>query len=215
MPNSREEPKTRLLLVLILVLIVSACSSSTPETAKTPDLLTAPAGVIYVDPNIDLGAINPLVYGVNHGPWAIITEKTLPLALDAGISMIRFPGGDWGDEYDLQPHHIDQFVSLAKQMGSQVSINVRLFNGTPDKAAELVRYANIEKDYKIQFWGIGNEPTLFATARGVPNYGVDQFNEEWRTFAQALKDVDDSILLIGPDLHQFGPDTGRDRKSVV
>lgn len=208
MPNSREEPKTRLLLVLILVLIVSACSSSTPETAKTPDLLTAPAGVIYVDPNIDLGAINPLVYGVNHGPWAIITEKTLPLALDAGISMIRFPGGDWGDEYDLQPHHIDQFVSLAKQMGSQVSINVRLFNGTPDKAAELVRYANIEKDYKIQFWGIGNEPTLFATARGVPNYGVDQFNEEWRTFAQALKDVDDSILLIGPDLHQFGPDTG-------
>ena len=206
MKKNRRYTKNRLLSVLILVVIISACSMITPEVVDTPDLPDIPAGVIYINPTIDLGEINPLVYGVNHGPWAIITEKTLPLAQDAGISMIRFPGGDWGDEHYLQPYHIDQFVSLAEQMGSQISINVRLFNGTPEKAAELVQYANIEKGYGIKYWGIGNEPTLFATARDVPNYGVDQFNQEWRTFAQAMKAVDDSILLIGPELHQFGPD---------
>jgi hypothetical protein len=206
MQNNRRVTKTRLLSVLISVVIVSACSLATPEVVDTPDLPDIPAGVIYINPTIDLGEINPLIYGVNHGPWAVITEKTLPLAQNAGISMIRFPGGDWGDENDLQAYHIDQFIYLAEQLGSQVSLNVRLFNSTPEKAAALVRYANIEKNYNIKYWGIGNEPTLFATARGVPNYGVDQFNEEWRTFAQALKAVDDSILLIGPELHQFGPD---------
>jgi len=144
------------------------------------------------------------VYGVNHGPWAVITDKTLPLAQELNISMIRFPGGNWGDENDLQPYHIDQFVLLADQLNSEVSLNVRLHGGSPEKAADLVRYANIENDYGIRYWGIGNEPTLFATSRDEPDYGVERFNEEWRAFAEAMKAVDDSILLIGPELHQFG-----------
>jgi len=76
----------------------------------------------------------------------VITEKTLPLAQEAGISMIRFPGGNWGDENNLQSYHIDQFVSLAEQIGAEVSVNVRLLNGSAELAAELVRYANLEKE---------------------------------------------------------------------
>jgi hypothetical protein len=147
-----------------------------------------------------------MVYGVNHGPWAIITEKTLPLAQESGISLIRYPGGNWGDENDLQPYHIDMFAALADQIGAEVSINARLFNGTPEKAAQLVQYANIEKGYAIRYWGIGNEPTLFATSRAAPDYGVEQFNREWRAIAEAMQAVDPSIQLIGPELHQYGAD---------
>lgn len=191
-------------LALVFILLTSCAqpNGSDVVSVTTPEI---PANTCLVDTSLVLGKINPLVYGVNHGPWAVITEKTLPLAQDAGITMIRFPGGNWGDENNLRPYHIDQFVSLAEQLGAEVSLNVRLIGGTPELAAELVRYANIEKGYGIKYWGIGNEPTLYATAKDVPEYGTAQFNQEWRAFAEAMRAVDDSILLIGPELHQFGP----------
>ena len=187
-----------------VVLLLSSCSLIGEEAPSANQPPAAPSNACLIDPSFELGQINPLVYGVNHGPWAVITEKTLPLAKDARITMIRFPGGNWGDENDLQSYHIDQFVMLAREMESEVFINVRLHNGTPEKAADLVRYANIEKGYGIKYWGIGNEPTLFATSRDEPDYGVERFNREWRSIAEAMKAVDDSILFIGPELHQFG-----------
>ncbi len=198
---------SRWIVVIAIVLLVISCSTRDDNPGGD---LTAPPQIpqdgCLVTTGISLGDISPLVYGVNHGPWAIVTEKTLPLAVDAGIAVIRFPGGNWGDENDLQDYHIDQFVALARQMGSQVFLNVRLSGGSPEDAADLVRYANVEKDYGIRYWGIGNEPTLFATSRNNPDYGVTQFNEEWRQIAEAMKAVDDSILLVGPELHQFGAD---------
>jgi hypothetical protein len=205
MPDTRHTIYRGLLVLAVgLIIAHSACSPQKSEIAVPSQPPKVPDGIIYVHPEFEMGKINPLVYGVNHGPWAIITEKTLPLAQNAKITMIRFPGGNWGDENDLLPYHIDQFAALAQQMSSQVSRNVRLFNASPEKAAELVKYANIEQNYDIKYWGIGNEPTLFATARGVPDYGVEQFNGEWRAIAEAMKAVDPSILLIGPELHQFG-----------
>jgi hypothetical protein len=185
---------------------LSACDLNAEQAPTAVQLPEVPDGTCLVAPDISLGAINPFVYGVNHGPWAVITDKTLPYAVESGVTIIRFPGGNWGDENDLQPYHIDQFVQLAEQMGSEVSLTVRLFGGSPENAAALVQYANIDNDYGIRYWAIGNEPSLYASSRGVPDYGVEQFNGEWRAFAEAMKAVDESIILIGPELHQFGPD---------
>jgi hypothetical protein len=197
----------------VFLFLLTACSTPVPTAEPAPaaepvptTAPTPPPGAFYINPGVDNGQINPMVYGVNHGPWAVITEKTLPLAKDAGITLIRVPGGNWGDENDLQPYHIDGFAQLAKQMGAEVSINARLFNGSPEKAAQLVQYTNGDKEYGVRYWGIGNEPTLFATSRAAPEYGVEQFNREWRAIAEAMKAVDPSIVLIGPELHQFGSD---------
>ena len=205
MPRIRASLLAFLWIGSLLLPALSACASSTaqPTTIPTPEPVL---GQWTVDANLELGAVNPLVYGVNHGPWAVITERTLPLAQEAGITMLRFPGGNWGDENNLQPYHIDQFALLAEQLGAEVSLNVRLHNGTPEQAAELVRYVNLEQGYGFRYWGIGNEPTLFATSRGDPEYGVARFNAEWRAIAEAMRAVDPDILLIGPELHQFGPD---------
>ncbi len=192
--------------------LLPGCLSGVNSRADTRILPIAPANTCLVAPDEIISSINPLVYGVNHGPWAVITDITLPLAQEAGITMIRFPGGEWGDENDLRPYHIDQFVMLARQMGSEVSLNVRLLGGSPEKAAALVQYANIDNDYDIRYWGIGNEPTLYATGRGDPEYGVEQFNQDWRAIAEAMRAVDESILLIGPELHQFAADYDRTPK---
>jgi hypothetical protein len=206
MPNTRHHRHIVLVVLAWVAFSLAACGLNGEQTPPAIQLPDVEAGTCLVAPDISLGTINPFVYGVNHGPWAVITDKTLPYAQDAGVTMIRFPGGNWGDENDLQPYHIDQFVQLAEQMGSEVSLTVRLFGGSPEKAAALVQYANIDHDYGIRYWAIGNEPTLYATARGAPDYGVEQFNVEWRAFAEAMRAVDESIVLIGPELHQFGSD---------
>lgn len=189
--------------LLLLAFMLMACSA--PSATPAPTALPTPiAGQWTVYPDLTLGAISPLVYGANHGPWAALTPQTLPLAQAAGLTLLRFPGGNWGDEHDLTPAHLDQIVALAQQLGADVMIHVRLFGGTPEQAAALVRYANLEKQYAIRYWAIGNEPSLYATARGAPDYGVERFNKEWRAFAEAMRAVDPTIQLVGPELHQFG-----------
>lgn len=201
---SRSHRLINCVIALTVVVLIPACSFKTGGFDISEKLAEIPDGVFYVDPKTSMGEISPLVYGVNHGPWAFLNEEIIPLAQDAGLTLIRFPGGNWGDENDLQTYHIDQFVAQAQQLDSEVFINVRLYKGTPEKAADLVRYANIEKGYKVKYWGIGNEPTLYVTSRKEPDYGVERFNQEWHDIAQAMKAVDPSILLIGPELHQFG-----------
>ena len=128
-----------------------------------------------------------------------------PVVEQAGISVVRWPGGSWGDRNNLQGYQIDQFVAFCQQIGAEPSISVRLMEGTPEAAAELVRYANVEKGYDIRFWSIGNEPTLFADYLHEP-YDVERFNQEWRAIAEAMLAEDPEIQLIGPELHQYGAD---------
>jgi hypothetical protein len=99
-------------------------------------------------------------------------------------------------------------MTFAGQMGAQVMISVRMVDGTPEQAAELVRYTNIEKQYGVEFWSIGNEPTLYNGVYQNRNesYDVNRFNQEWRAIAEAMKQVDPSIKLVGPEINQFSYD---------
>ena len=105
-----------------------------------------------------------------------------PSAYDSGITILRFPAGAWGDHNDVKTYQIDQFMDFAHKVGATAMFNVRLLDGTPEQAAEMVRYTNIERKYNVQYWGIGNEPTLFDGE--LKNRGeilrVQRFNQEWR-----------------------------------
>jgi hypothetical protein len=93
-------------------------------------------------------------------------------------------------------------------MGATAIFSVRLLGGTPEQAAEMVRYTNIEKKYKVQYWSIGNEPTLFDAElknRG-DTYSIERFNKDWHTFAEAMKQVDPTIKLVGAEINQFSYD---------
>ncbi len=156
-----------------------------------------------------LGDISPLVYGTNYGPWMVVPYDLLPQAEAAGITYLRFPGGNWGDQNDVRKLQIDQFIALAQRMGAVPNICVRLRGGTPEKAAALVRYANVEKGYGVRYWSIGNEPSLY------PDYDVERYNAEWRATAEAMQAVDPDILLIGPDIHQYTGDPAVDPKDAA
>ena len=179
-------------LVYLLVLMLIVPTGLSAVSAQQRSGLT-------VDVAQELGPISPYVYGTNHGPWAAVPVDLLPAAASAGITFIRFPGGNWGDLNDITHWHLDFFMTLCNLMGAEPSVDVRLKGGTPEKAAELVRYANLEKGYGVRYWAIGNEPNLFD------DYDTEQFNREWRAIAEAMLAVDPSIILLGPELSQYPP----------
>ena len=212
----------RLLEIIILVLMLSACAPSAPTPVTlpasavptqtpppTPTLIPTPVpDTLFVDLSQSLGPISPLVYGSNYGPWLTVPFYMLPQAFESGVTILRFPAGAWGDHNNVTPLQIDQFMDFANQLGAMAIFHVRLLDGTPEQAAEMVRYTNVEKKYNVRYWSIGNEPTLFDAEiknRG-ESYDIERFNSEWRTFAEAMKKVDPTIQLVGAEINQFSFD---------
>ncbi|MDK3157393.1 hypothetical protein QPK87_12510 [Kamptonema cortianum] len=143
------------------------------------------------------GTISPFVYGANYGPWGLVSSDMLDEAAQSGVTHLRFPAGNHGDQFDIQTYQIDLFMTQARTWNAVPSISVRLAGGTPERAAAMVRYVNIEKGYGVRYWSIGNEPDLYR------DYSVERFNEEWREYALAMRAVDPDILLMGPEVSQF------------
>lgn len=168
-----------------------------PLLTLTPTAAVAAEG-LFVDAAQAQGPISPLVYGTNYGPWLFVPLQMQPAAEAANLSVLRYPGGNWGDRNDMDEWNLDQYMQLTRQFGAEPYIHVRLLNGTAERAAEIVRLMNIEKGYNVRFWSIGNEPNLFGDG-----YETEQFVREWREWAQAMKAVDPSIILIGPEINQF------------
>jgi hypothetical protein len=168
----------------------------------------SPAG-LQVSADQALGEISPFVYGSNTGPWAVVPVDLWPQANSAGITWLRFPAGNWGDRNDITERQIDDFIKLCQRMGSLPSISVRLHNGTPEAAAELVRYANLEMGYDVRYWSIGNEPNLFGE-----DYDTERHAREWRAIAEAMLAVDPTITLLGPEVSQYPPDFASTPKDV-
>jgi hypothetical protein len=182
--------------------------TAVPTPMPTP--AAANPGSLLVDTALPAGTVSPYLFGSNYGPWIAVPVEMLPAAYDSGVQAIRFPGGEWGDQNDLKSYHIDPFMDFVEQVGAIPTISVRLLQGTAEQAAALVRYINVEKEYGVVYWAIGNEPTLYAghlRAGGqADDYETEQFNREWREFALAMKAVDPTIKLIGPEVHQFNDD---------
>jgi hypothetical protein len=176
----------------------------------TPTIIPTPvADMLYVDPSVSLGPISPLIYGSNYGPWLTVSFDMLDEAYDSGITILRFPAGAWGDHNNVKTYQVDQFMDFTNKVGAKAMFNVRLLDGTPEQAAEMVRFTNVERKYNVEYWAIGNEPTLYNSelkSRG-ETYDTDRFNKEWRTFAEAMKQVDPTIKLIGAEINQLSYDT--------
>jgi hypothetical protein len=171
------------LLVVALIFPLSASLQETPEG-------------LHVDAGQELGEVSPYVYGANYSPLGVITVDNLDAAYNSGITFLRYPGGRVGDEGYLTNFQVDSTMNLVRQMGAEPFFHVRLENGTPEKAVEILQYT-IDKGYNVRYWGIGNEPNLFD------NYTTDVYVQQWRAIAEAMLAVDPDLILIGPEVSQW------------
>jgi hypothetical protein len=140
--------------------------------------------------------------GLNTAPWDYIyaadtsasggVNVIQPLLQAAGITLLRYGGGSWADEYDWQTNtdiydclpddptasftsscastdslDFAQFSQQARAIGAQSFVTVNYGSGTPAEAAAWVTQAASTAGQGVALWEVGNE-----------NYGCWEVNNE-------------------------------------
>jgi hypothetical protein len=152
-------------------------------------------------------------FGQNYWSWvpawgdavAGVEAQTKTL----GLNILR-AGGANNDKQSPSPFsltEIDDFVSFAKNVGAepllQVPVIKNIAGATPtaQDAADLVTYVNVTKSYGVKYFSIGNEPELYVEqSLQTAGYDAVAFCTTFKEFATAMRAVDPSIKIVGPDL---------------
>jgi hypothetical protein len=110
--------------------------------------------------------------------------------------------------------YLDQAVAYAHAIGAEPLMQVPLLADahgqapTGATAAAMVTYANLTKGYGVKYFSVGNEPDLYATQGkpgdtmqpAIPGYTPAAYCTSAQTYVAAMKAVDPSIRIVGPDL---------------
>ncbi|MFA5316341.1 MAG: CIA30 family protein [Dehalococcoidales bacterium] len=146
------------------------------------------------------GKVQPYIFGVNFNDWE--TEGYLLPVKDkvkaAGFTIMRW-GGIGKDLIEVDEAKIDEFISYAKAVKTEPVVQVRLIKGSIEEAVKAVKYCNIAKRYKVKYWIIGNEPDWYNQKEWGP-YGAEDYCRDYRAYYNAMKAIDPSIKIMGPEL---------------
>ena len=104
---------------------------------------------------------------------------------------------DFHGDVDVRALH-----EMVKKQGAQAIVTVNVGTGTPELAAEWVRWANIVQGYNVRYWEIGNElegswELGHFLPDGSPMTG-EVYARRFVEFAAAMKAVDPTIKVGGP-----------------
>ena len=157
---------------------------------------------------------------INYWTWAptygddIAGTETLVAPL--GFELMRIGGynNDANTPDPFDDGQTDEAVAYARAIGAEPIIQVPLIADTlgmpptATTAADMVSYANVTKSYGIKYFSIGNEPDLYDTqgsltdmaAPAYPNYTPEDYCASAKAYVAAMKSVDPSIQIVGPDL---------------
>ncbi|MCO5997763.1 cellulose binding domain-containing protein [Actinoallomurus rhizosphaericola] len=170
------------LTALVAAVSPAGLTSARPSAADTPVKVTvnARAGLATM-PGTGLG-VNDAIWDAELGTTAVSDRLGA-----AGVRMIRYPGGSYGDIYHWKTNtapggyvapntDFDTFMASVRRIGAQPMIIANYGTGTPEEAADWVRYANVTKGYGAKYWTIGNE-----------NYGNGHYGSGWEADDHADK----------------------------
>ncbi|WP_439382879.1 cellulose binding domain-containing protein [Amycolatopsis lexingtonensis] len=165
------------------VIAVLAAAVPAAEAAEPP------GATVTVDVRAGLATVPDTGIGVNHAVWdsQLGTDAVADLLGGAGVRMLRYPGGSYGDIYHWKDNtapggyvapdtDFDTFMGGVRRTGAQPIVIANYGTGSPQEAADWVRYANVEKGYGVKYWEIGNE-----------NYGNGHYGAAWEADDHADK----------------------------
>ncbi len=160
-----------------------------------------------------------------------------------GVPIIRYPGGNFVSGYNWldgvgpkqnRPRTLDkawdtiesnqfgtnEFLGWCKAVGTEPLMGLNLGTGTPEEAAALVEYCNVEKGtrwsdlrrqhgvldpYKVQHWCLGNE---MDGPWQIGHMSAEKYGLKAADAARQMRYVDPSLKLIacgssGPFMHSY------------
>ena len=179
---------------------------------------TAIAGTVTVSTSARQPRVTTL--GVNYWQWMpsygddVSGTEAQIAALRPAIMRVGGYNNDANSADAFDDSQLDKAVMYAHAIGAEPLIQVPLLadtNGNPPTAATaatMVTYANVTKRYGVKYFSIGNEPDLYAvqgsridqTQPAIPNYRPSDYCATARAYAAAMKAVDPTIAIVGPDL---------------
>ena len=194
--------------------VLAAGALAAPVAAVVPASAAATTVNVTVNAGEGLGTIPSTAYGLNSAVWdsQMNAPQVQGLLEQAGVGMLRYPGGSYGDEYNWQDNTVtaatsrpgtdfDSFMGTVRKIGAQPILIANYGTGTPQEAADWVQYANVTKGYGVKYWEIGNE------IYGNGYYGADWEADDHASkspatyaanvvqYASAMKAVDPTIKI--------------------
>jgi hypothetical protein len=153
--------------------------------------------------------ISPIFYGQNlsfdpKNSWIPLEDKTNAAVKSLGLNVIRFNTEKLtGLSLETQEQALDQFVAYAQSVGASPMIEIPIQPGDSSLASEWVDYCNRQKGDGVRYWCVGNEPDLYA--QKLPDDALDHYNvydyiNDFRLDYNAMKRVDPTLVILGPDL---------------
>ncbi|MES2933455.1 MAG: hypothetical protein V4805_08220 [Pseudomonadota bacterium] len=181
---------------LLHALLLSASVSLTPAVLAAPATLEigAETGKQFTD---------YVMANFNFGNWMQVYDFTKQFK-EVKPAVLRFPGGNVGDENDLTKDVLDVFVINQKLLEAPVSIiHTRVFatkadsKNKPQDAADAVIAAH-KLGIHPAYWEIGNEFDLFSSNRGDPSWTPERYCATFRAQREAILKVDPTAKFAGP-----------------
>ncbi|GAA3613009.1 cellulose binding domain-containing protein [Nonomuraea rosea] len=206
--------KARLRAASAALLALTALSAPTPAAQADDAAPDAAPVAVSVNARAGLAAVPQTGIGSNHAIWdtTLGADDTADRLKDAGVKLLRYPGGSYSDIYHWADHtapggyvapntDFDTFMRGVRRTGAQAMVTANYGTGTAEEAAAWVRHANVTKGYGVKYWEIGNE-----------NYGNGHYGSAWEAdnhadkspaeyarhvvaYADAMKAADPSIKI--------------------
>lgn len=190
----------------LLVVALSACAGQSARVAPPVPALAVPAAsssTIVLDAGSRGPAVSADMYGANVPTWYDFTSSWVNPSLEqAGIHLVRFPGGSESDAYhwenggslcdyqgDISPHAtFDNLMTrLSQPLGGEVAVTLNYGSnaacnggGDPNEAGAWVAYAK-QHGYDVTLWTLGNENY------GSWEYDLHASKNDPQTYASAFK----------------------------
>jgi hypothetical protein len=187
-----------------LITIVMLCACLTPGPIS---------GTIVVS------GTNPIArstkFGENYWCWNnygdnVAGTESVVSALSLNVLRAGGHNNDTNTSNTFDPFNdakIDTYVAYCRAVGAEPILQVPILKdlsgnhpASAQAAADIVTYCNKTKGYGIKYWEIGNEPDLYADQGDYPRYTVARFCADFNAFSTAMKAVDPTIKILGPEL---------------
>lgn len=236
-PVRRGSRRLLPLLLLLCALIIAAASAAADLYRDQTTLAIQVPGQQALQLDLNQGfAASPYLLGSNVFPRAGTSaqdqggrgfmsydQRVINGLRSANIKLLRFPGGNWGEEHTLSTAQLNDFSTLLNQVGAEGIMQAQLsdpLDVTPvplrtraSRAALLVDYMNnpesIQRQgtkapfHRIKYWTIGNEPDLLINPDTGQRYTVDAYTQAFIAYSLAMHEKDPGIKIFGPEISRY------------
>lgn len=248
-PSSRRSKRRTprrifaIISIVLLIAIVFAFVRVASVASATDDQLTLTVGsqqAALVDLRQSI-PISPNLYGVNVFPEVGTSsidgnytgfmnygpEVTTGLR-NAGINLLRFPGGSWNEKHILSYTQLYDFSQLLYATGAQGMIQARISDpidaftknsSVNDRALlaghwvdfmsnptshfrKISNYANVPI-HPVLLWSVGNEPDQLINPATGQKYTVADYVNTFIAFSIQMHQNNPAIKVFGPEISQF------------